>query len=212
VTVRNDSPAVGSYFLDARLSRSVDMTLKPLTPTDNIVVPMPQTESGPLWNVPTNTSSVSLLAQATAPVMFDAGPYNGEPDIGSTSFGDSAVASFSADNVTPGLWYATPSAVGATGAGPAKSFTTSMAMNVTTRAFDADAQSPSGSLWGDDFHPVIVQPGQTTTLYLTIHPTGPVGSIVDGTLFLDDSSALTQYGNSPSADQLAALHYHYTVG
>jgi len=35
---------------------------------------------------------------------------------------------------------------------------------------------------------------------------------VDGTLFLDDSSALTQSGNSPSADQLAALRYHYTVG
>ncbi|QUQ62899.1 S8 family serine peptidase [Kutzneria sp. CA-103260] len=209
VTVHNDSPAVGSYFLDARLAQSVSMTLKPLTPTDSIVVPMPQTENTPLWNVPTNTSSVSLLAQGTAPVMFDAGPYNGEPDIGSTAFGNSAVASFSADNVTPGLWYATLSAVGP---GPIQPFTASMAMNVTTRAFDSDAQSPSGSLWGNDFHPVIVQPGQTTTLYLTIHPTGPVGSIVDGTLFLDDSSALTQYGNSPSADQLAALHYHYTVG
>ena len=212
VTVRNNSPAVGSYFLDARLAQSVTTTLTPLTPTDNVVVPMPQTEATPLWSVPTNTSSVSVVAQGTAPVVFDAGPYNGEPDLGSTSVGNAAVASYSAANVTPGLWYALPNAVGAQGSGPAKSFTVGMAMSVVTRAFDPGAQSPSGDLWGGDFHPVIVQPGEATTLYLTLHPTGPVGSVVDGTLFVDDSSALTQYGNSPSADELVALPYRYTVG
>jgi hypothetical protein len=212
VTVRNNSPAVGSYFLDARLAQSVTTTVTPLSPTDNIVVPMPQTEATPLWIVPTNTSSVSVVAQGTAPVVFDTGPYNGEPDLGSTSVGNAAFASYSAPNVTPGLWYAVPNAVGANGAGAAKSFTTSMAMTVTTRAFDGAAQSPSGSLWQGEFHPVVVQPGQTTTLYLTIHPTAAVGTVVDGDLFVDDSSALTQYGSSPSADQLATLHYHYTVG
>jgi hypothetical protein len=212
VTVRNDSPAVGSYFLDARLAQSVTTVVTPLSPTDHIVVPMPQSEAYPLWNVPSNTSSVTVLANSTAPVVFDAGPYNGEPDIGSTAVGNSAVASYSAPNVTPGLWYALPNAGGANGAGPAQSADVSMSMAVTTRAFDPAAQSPSGDLWNGEFHPVVVRPGQSTTLYLTIHPTGPVGSVADGDLFLDDSSALTQYGNSPSADQLAGLHYHYTVG
>jgi hypothetical protein len=89
-----------------------------------------------------------------------------------------------------------------------------MAMTVTTRAFDPAAQSPSGDLWLDSnaFRPAIAQPGQTTTLYLTVKPTAPAGTVVDGTLFLDDSSVLTQSGNSPRADQLAALPYHYTVG
>ena len=212
VTVRNDSLAVGSYFLDARLAQSVSMTLTPLSPTDAVVVPMPQTEATPLWMVPTNTSAVSVVAQGDGPVVFDTAPYNGEPDLGSTAVGNTAFASYSAENVTPGLWYALPDAVGANGAGPAKTVTTSMSMSVTTRAFDGAAQSPSGSLWQGEFHPVVVQPGQSTTLYLTIHPSGAVGSVVDGTLFLDDSSALTQYGNSPSADQLVALPYRYTVG
>jgi hypothetical protein len=211
VTVRNTSSAVGSYFLDARLAQSVTTTLTPLTPTDKITVPMPRGTVTPRWIVPSNTTSVLVSAQATAPVVFDTGPYNGMPDIGSTAFGNNAVASWSAPNVTPGLWYALPNPIQTGAVAP---FTTSMAMTVTTRAFDPAAQSLSGDLWLDAnaFHPVLVQPGQTTTLYLTIKPTGAAGTVIDGTLFLDDSSVLTQSGNSPSADQLVALPYHYTVG
>jgi hypothetical protein len=59
--------------------------------------------------------------------------------------------------------------------------------------------------------PFTVPPGQSTTLYLTITPNAPSGSRVGGTLYLDDSSQVTQYGTSPSGDQLVALPYSYTV-
>jgi hypothetical protein len=87
-------------------------------------------------------------------------------------------------------------------------------MTVTTAAFDQTAQSPSGDLWRSTtgFSPVIVQPGQSTTLYLTITPNAPAGTLVSGTLYLDDSSAVSQYGLSPSGNQLVGLPYHYTVG
>jgi hypothetical protein len=59
---------------------------------------------------------------------------------------------------------------------------------------------------------VIVQPGQTTTLYAVITPAATAGSVVRGVLYLDDSSALSNDGPSPSGDQLAAIPYAYRVG
>jgi hypothetical protein len=59
---------------------------------------------------------------------------------------------------------------------------------------------------------VIVAPGQTTTLYAVITPTAAAGSVVRGVLYLDDSSAVSNDGPSPSGDQLAAIPYTYRVG
>ena len=92
--------------------------------------------------------------------------------------------------------------------------TANLGVTVTTAAFDPAATSPNGDIWQSQngFAPVIVQPGQSTTLYLTITPNAPSGSLVSGRLYLDDASQLTQYGTSPSGDELVALPYSYTVG
>lgn len=80
------------------------------------------------------------------------------------------------------------------------------------------AVSPSGDLWEfglrptASFSPLVVQPGQGTTLYLTITPSGPAGSTVSGDIYLDDANSLSQKGYTPTGDQLLVLPYHYTVG
>ena len=213
VTVHNSSPAPESYFLDARLNTTTTLALTSITPSRNLTMPQPATAVLPQWIVPTNTSQVTATASATAPIMFDTGPYNGEPDLGSVANGNTASAQLTASNITPGDWQIAPQLVGPGGVNGLPSATANLGLTVTTAAFDPAASSPNGDIWQSQngFTPVIVQPGQSTTLYLTITPNAPSGSLVSGTLYLDDASQLTQYGTSPSGDQLVALPYQYTV-
>ncbi|HEX4221326.1 MAG TPA: hypothetical protein VHZ97_03120, partial [Pseudonocardiaceae bacterium] len=213
VTVHNTSSAPESYFLDARLNTTTTMALTSITPSQNLTIPQPVTAVLPQWIVPTGSTDLVATASSTAPVMFDTGPFNGEPDLGSVANGNTASAQLTAPDITPGDWQVTPQSVGPAGPNGLPSATANLGVTVTTRAFDPAASSPNGDIWRSQngFAPVIVQPGQSTTLYLTITPDAPSGTLVGGTLYLDDSSQVTQYGTSPSGDQLAALPYSYTV-
>jgi hypothetical protein len=219
VTVHNTTTAPESYFLDARLSTSASIPLTSITPSQNLTLPLPVgVEYPPItlpqWIVPTDTTDVLATASSTASVIFDTQPFNGEPDLGSIANGNTASAELSAPDITPGDWQITPQPAGPGGVDGVPKSTASFGMTVTTAAFDPTAQSPNGDLWRSTtgFAPVVVQPGQATTLYLTITPSAPSGTLVSGTLYLDDSSALTQYGLSPSGSQLVGLPYKYTVG
>ncbi len=213
VTVHNTSPAPESYFLDARLNTTTTMALTSITPS-SVTLPMPATAILPQWIVPTDTTDLVATASSTAPIMFDTSPFNGEPDLGSIANGNTASAQLTAPDITPGDWQLTPQAVGVGGANGVPNSTANLGITVTTATFDPAASSPNGDIWQSQngFTPVIVQPGQSTTLYLTITPNAPSGSLVSGTLYLDDASQVTQYGTSPSGDQLVALPYRYTVG
>ena len=219
VTVRNNSTGIESYFLDTRLAQQAQLTLDSITPTSGLTLPLSDDNAVPQWIIPTDTSGVTATADSTAPVQFDFSPYNGEPDIGSTADGDNAYASYAAAAVTQGDWDLIPQPSEAFGgAGPTANSTASLGMTATTAAFNADATSPSGDLWLASvnpqvaFAPVVVQPGKSTTLTLTITPSGAAGSTVIGTIYLDDASSLSNNGYSPTGDQLVAIPYHYTVG
>jgi hypothetical protein len=59
---------------------------------------------------------------------------------------------------------------------------------------------------------VIVNPGKSATIPVTITPGGTAGQIVSGTLYVDDAS-LVDFGSLiPNGSQLAALPYTYTTG
>jgi hypothetical protein len=55
--------------------------------------------------------------------------------------------------------------------------------------------------------PLVLQPGQTGTISVTITPTAAKGSKVSGVLYLDDYS---QYASA--GDSLKAFPYSYIVG
>ncbi|GAA1973138.1 S8 family serine peptidase [Kitasatospora viridis] len=218
VTVHNDSTAVESYFLDARLDQRATVPLSSFTPSSGLALPLAATAPAPQWIVPTGTSQLVATADSTAPVMFDFSPVNGGPDLASTPDGNAAYGSYAAPELTQGDWDIVPQPSGAFGAGAAPASVASLGLTATTRAFDPAASSPSGDLWelgvhpAASFNPVVVQPGQSTTLYLNVVPSGPAGSTVSGDIYLDDSSSLSQNGYTPTGDQLLAFPYHYTVG
>ena len=221
VTVHNNGDSTESFFLDGRLRRTTSLALTPITPATDLQLPLSDLVYPPLWIVPTDTTAVTASAVSTAPTTFDVSPWNGEPDVGATVQGDDASATITAPPggyLSQGLWDVTPQQIGPFGAAGAATSTTSVSLTATTLAFDPGFESTTGDLWQqgaaavNPFAPVVVEPGGTITIYAVITPVASPGHVVHGVLYVDDSSALTNNGSSPSGDQLAAIDYTYTVG
>ncbi len=220
ITITNSSSVPQAYFLDARLNQTVTVKLKSLTQSKNIPLPLGVSAQIPQWIVPTDTTSVTATASATAPVTFDMSPYlgnfegelNGDPQVGATSTGDDATSSISADVLTPGDWNVDPALTGTFKSKGSPGGTVNLAMIATTLEFDGAVHTTYGDLWSGDnsVTPVIVSPGQTLTLYATIAPTA--AGVVNGTLFLDTATDISPFGQPiPVGDQVAAIPYAYTA-
>jgi hypothetical protein len=220
ITVTNSSSVPQAYFLDARLDSPVTDNLTPLTPATGVSLPLGTSAAIPQWIVPTDTTSLTATASATAPVTFDMSPYlgnfggelNGDPQVGAAHNGDTASATISADVLTPGDWNVDPALFGTFKSKPAPGATVDLAMTATTLAFDPAVHTTYGDLWSGDntVTPVTVGPGQTITLYATISPTAT--GAVHGNLFLDAATDISPFAQAvPAGDQVAAIPYSYTA-
>jgi hypothetical protein len=211
VKVRNTGAATQIYFVDPRLTSEVDLPLAVQFGDPTIALPFPATATGPVWLVPTETSTFTVQQSSTIPADFDASALiSGVPEVYGVSHGLTAIASLSADRVTQGLWSAAPTPLGPTN-GPVSGSAT-LAAVAHTKAFDPAVTSDTGDFWlaaGDPtatFSPLILDPGQSATITVTINPTGAKGTKVNGVLYVDTvSDALL------SGDELAAFSYSYTV-
>ena len=57
-----------------------------------------------------------------------------------------------------------------------------------------------------------VAPGASATITVSVTPTGPPGTRVSGTLYVDDYTEGTEFFDGPvQSDELAAIPYSYTV-
>lgn len=211
VSVNNNGVGTQDVFLDPRTRQRQAFSLLAITPDTNIALPLPAGSLPPIYLVPTETSTVDAAAQASEPVTFDFG--SGDPDLPAISSGDTASASFSTQEATPGLWDIAPDPIGPF-SGPAPAGTVSTGMVAHTLGFDLDASSSTGDLWQQTvdpnapaFNPVTLAPGQRGKLALTITPSGRKGRTVRGTLFVDVFSQAVDIGG-----ELVALPYEYTVG
>jgi len=53
----------------------------------------------------------------------------------------------------------------------------------------------------------VLRPGESGTITVTVTPHGPAGTGVDGVLYVDSFTDVTDSG-----DELAAIPYRYTIG
>jgi hypothetical protein len=222
VKITNTGAQAEDFFVDPRLDTSTTYQLAPLDQATGVSLPL--TGNPPFWFVPTETSSVSTAATASLPIMFDYEPNAGDPDIASSGFGSGPECTTSpSSNYTPydgtvtnGVWYQEPTECGPyPSAAPAG--TVSSTMSVTAKPFDSAVTSNTGDIElaavnpAASFSPIVINPGQTATINVTITPSAASGTTVRGTLYVDDFlTNVPPYGQEGS-DELLGLPYEYTV-
>ncbi|HTU76674.1 MAG TPA: S8 family serine peptidase [Trebonia sp.] len=222
VKVTNTGPEPEDFFIDPRLDTDTSLTLTSLTGSS---FTLPPTGPAAEWIVPTQTSSIQVTQSSTVPGMFDLGTFVGDPDLASTGTTPGSLCStseYSADfppggTVAAGGWYAQPTECGPY-ATAAPSGTATVTATVTTKAFDPAVTSSTSDLWtvaqtgAFSVSPVVIKPGASATIDVTIAPSAPRGTVVKGTLYVDDELAgIPPYGQF-SGDEVSALPYEYKVG
>jgi hypothetical protein len=220
VKVTNTGSSPEAVFIDPRLTSSTQYNLTPLgNPNTTVPFNAAVNPAVPLFEVPSNSTSMTALAQTTGtqPIQFDSTSPTGDPDIGSNQ-GQSVSATLSGTPLTAGVWDIAPDEVGPFGVAPAPSEPVATAMLATAQAFDPAVSSDTGDLWQTAVDPtakfttVTINPGDTETVNVTITPSGPSGTAVQGNLYVDDAQQVVfDSFLSPNANQLAALPYSYTI-
>ncbi|MGH9476438.1 MAG: S8 family serine peptidase [Terriglobales bacterium] len=227
VTITNPGLGTQAVFLDARL-RGQDQTVS-LAPQygENGVfaLPLPGQYLPPVFLVPSETKGLLAQAEATAPIEFDFAPYQGDPDLfgapGALDNGFPTASGFyspARGHVQAGLWQVTPAEIGPFPASGVPAGEVVVGMLASTKAFDPAMSSPTGDFWLQALTganslaaPVDLQPGQSTTINVTITPSAPSGTVVKGILYVDSALAYVVPYNVPGGNELIALRYEYTV-
>jgi hypothetical protein len=226
VTVHNGGQSPEAYFVDPRLQSDETLPLVNINPDINassMPLPLPASINGgepfPYYFVPTETSQLQANLSGSVPVDFDMDYFPGDPDIEGSQSGDSASATITEPEVSPGLWLINPDEIGPYPATGAPAATASASMSAVTRAFDPAVTSSTGDLWSafngvtSGFTPVYVAAGGSATITVNITPNGPAGSFQSGTLFVDDVTLAGLDGiyDLPDGDELAAIPYGYQI-
>jgi hypothetical protein len=219
VKVTNTGIAPEAYFIDGRTDASAQYKL-PSISSAVATVPLKATGSIPFYLVPSETTAIDGTATTTGtePIQFDLGAPTGDPDVASGQ-GLSVTASVTGTPVTAGEWDLAPDVVGPFGKTGATDETVDTTLTATTQGFDPAVSSDTGDLWQAAIgapitvSPVIVQPGKSAVIPVTIAPSGPKGTKVSGVLYLDDDSLFSLYGGlAPNANTVAAFPYSYRIG
>jgi hypothetical protein len=221
VKVTNNGAAPEGFFVDPRLNTSANIALAVLT-TSSVTLPLVGNPPG--WFVPSQASAVSVSQTSSLPAMFDFGPSQGDPDLASHNPGpgplcatsETAGYAPSGGRIQDGVWFATPSECGPY-PGPAPAGTSSAAMTVRAKRFDTTVSSTTGDIMllainpAVTASPVIINPGHSATIKVTIKPSGASGTKVRGTLYVDDVvDNVPPYGQF-APNELAGLSYTYTI-
>jgi hypothetical protein len=233
VTITNNGASPQELFLDPRLDTTATMTL-PTIASSSPTATLPNLGEFPEWFVPNETSSLTVSQTSTVPAMFDIGAGAGDPDLASSAPGAGALCADTASVtyappgavVTPGQWVAGPSGCGPY-ASPGPAGTATDSMSILAKAFDPAVTSPLGDYNLTAINPnatpamKVLPPGQSIVVPVTITPSGPAGSVVSGTLYVDalvggllpvgGASGVLPAGQI-SGVEMSALPYEYTIG
>ncbi len=231
VVVTNTGAVTENYFADPRLASSTQYALlsgSGALPTYGYAY------------VPSESSNLTVVAETmspTVPVSMDVANENGAPPYGQTGSPDveavssidsgtgnyEAVASIDAPaggEVVPGYWAPSLTSAGPYDTKKGITGTTSIYGAVATaQQFDPAVDSSTGNFesWNQsltaNYAPLTLAPGESGVISVTITPTGDVGSVISGTLYIDTmnidfnaNALITGIG-----DELIGLPYTYTV-
>jgi Subtilase family len=234
ITIHNTSPQPQAYFVDPRTKAEASYKLVAVQSAKTgdaftTVTPLPlQSDSNePAWLVPTQAKRLTVGAAATDPIVMDVMPLDSptainspnNPDILATSSGNSATAVDRAHEVTSSMWAAFPTQVGPDPAGGSPAGSVTMQASVRARGFDPAFTSSTGdpllatvSSTAAAAKPLVIPAGGSAVVTVTLKPTGAVGSIQRGRLFVDTLAPFGVSGNSSLVDEVQGIRYAYKIG
>lgn len=220
ITVTNNGTQPEGYMIDARRSQLGEIGLGAVFANPNSE-PLPITNGAniPQVVVPPYTLEAEIQAQSTVPITMDSSPDFGTPDVeGAPSNGGKIssvlfnVADFGTSELPASIYSCAPAEQGPF-ATTATSTTYSCGAAAISNNFAPDVSTSAGNLWSDldqgtnTYNPLILGPGQTGKIFVTISPTDSTGTQVHGFLTLE-----TFNFNTFSSDEAATFPYAYTVG
>jgi hypothetical protein len=226
--------------VDPRLKASSSVTLASLSGTSTVTLPLSVSNisNAPFYLVPPGTSQLTVAATSTSPAQVElAGPLS-EPDV----FGDLSAAQAGhltsvarvteaggRHQVARGFWGTFVQQIGPFTDAGAPAASSTLTATAVTQPLDPAVTSAAGDPYAPGFTgqaptgtPVVVNPGQSGGIKVTIIPAGKSGTVVHGVLYLV-TSALDSTGTvsgaaagglgavDTSGDVLAAIPYTYTV-
>jgi hypothetical protein len=213
IRVRNTGNQVEAFMVDARRNTQTTLPLTALFASPNNE-PLPISNGGliPQFLVPPFSPEMAMDASSTVPITLDTSPDFGTPDVGAQSVGNSAIAVAKASELPASIWSCAPAEQGPF-SGTAPQTTYSCGAIAVTNEFAPDVSTSAGNIWSDleigtaSFNPLVLNPGQSGKITVTITPSDPVGTTVSGFLTLE-----TFNNNTISSDELATFPYKYRVG
>jgi hypothetical protein len=220
ITVTNTGAITQLYFADARLD-TLAVTPLPAQPggCSGSVVTLPGFCA--LNFLPTQASIAAFVAQASVPINMDSENDvgtgvggTGSPDIFAKSVGNNTVVAMISEPEIPySAWFSIPSEIGPYGPSGAPTASVSTSAFVLMKPFDAAVSADSGDIWADlvlntnTFNPLVLAPGQTGTINVTITPDATMkGKTVTGFIYVDTFNPVVTTG-----DEVVSLPYSYTV-
>jgi hypothetical protein len=223
VRVTNSGSVPEEYFVDARLGGPP--VALPLAAQTTSSLTLPNLSGAlPEFLVPSLTTSLTAQVSAPKPNVFDLNWAFGDPDLVS-NIANTSTVNLTASDIPSGDWTVTPFLQGPDGASGPAPVTATVSVSAMTQALDPTVAASTGDLWDESttpsasLTPVIVQPGHTATIPVTITPSGTAGHVVAGTIYVSAVSfnpASVTFNllpsSSPTASTVASFPYTYTIG
>jgi hypothetical protein len=196
---------------------------------DSVPLPFTEGDSPVEFFVPPDTTALTASTQALttggqplAHAAFDLSSFDGDPDVASTVSNTPSGTSTATLGMNPalpqiaqGVWLLTPSLDGPFDTAPIPTGTATASVLADTLGFDTSVTGSTGDYWLQSTNPTASAAGLSLVsgaggqIHISFAPSAstPVGTVVSGTLYIDD-----HFNDTGSGDQLAAVPYTYTVG
>ena len=241
ISYGNEGTVAEPVQVDARLAASARVTLPSLSGTSTVSLPLNINKLAniPSYEVPPGTSQLTLAATSSTPAQVELNGPLGEPDV----FGDlnaaqqgnlASVARVTEaggrHQVARGLWGSFVQQIGPFTDAGAPAGTSTLTATAVTQPLDPAVTSTAGDPYAPGLTgtaatgtPVVVNPGQSGSVKVTITPPAKAGTVVHGVIYMvtspfnGDNTLARAIGHGlgavdTSGDVLAEIPYTYTVG
>ena len=222
LTVVNNGAAATQFYADGRLNGRQDIALVGANTAGYQLAPAPNPPF-PAYLVPTGTDGITVRSISDHPINFEASPFpadhltdlafEGDPDVEAGPAGTTPVLNLTDPIISPQIWLMLPSQIGPF-PNQAPDATVSFSATAHTHPFDSAVTSTTGdpqlaavTAAAPAATPLIVNPGASGSITVTVIPAGRKGTVIRGTLFVNTYDPVTG-----SSDETVGLPYSYTVG